>query len=161
MTDTVELKSMLQAATSEIKSLVKQQDEEIKSQGEATSDVAKALAKLTATIDEIKAELDTTASKQDELEAKAMRMAQGQSRAKSLGESVTESAQFKSYMERGGRGDSAAISVKDITGAGASAGPLAPEFRVPNIFMNPDRVLFARQLVKIASHSSSVSVSPD
>jgi len=136
-----ELKTHLQDATTEIKTLVQSQEAEIKAQGETTKATAEALAKSTERLDEIKAEFD-------EMQKKMSRPDFGQPAVKkTLGASFTESEEFKSYVANGSRGNSAPVEIKDITGGGASAGGLIPEFRNPNVFMNPDRPLFIRQLV--------------
>ena len=94
-----ELQDHLQTATAEIKTLVESQDAEIKAQGETSKATAEALAAATARMDEIKAELDG-------VQTKLARPGYGEAEAaKSLGDFFTASEEFKSYVERGGRGD--------------------------------------------------------
>ena len=147
-----ELQDHLHTATAEIKTLVESQDAEIKAQGETSKATAEALAAATARMDEIKAELDG-------VQTKLARPGYGEAEAaKSLGDFFTASEEFKSYVERGGRGDMRGVEYKDITGAAGSAGSLVPEFRNPTVYMDPDRPLFIRQLVNNAPASGDAVV---
>jgi HK97 family phage major capsid protein len=145
MSDLLEIKKALDETMGNIKSAVETQQAEIKKYGETQSATAKAIAEHNARFDEIQAEMK---GRMDQLEAGLNRPQQGQSaESKSIGERFTNSEEYKSFMAKGGRGESGNVELKDITGASASAGGLIPEYRVPTVFANPDRPLFVRQLV--------------
>lgn len=145
MTDLVEIKKALDETMGNIKTAVETQQSEIKKYGETQSVTAKAIADHNARFDEIQAEMK---GRMDQLEAGMSRPQEGQRQeSKSIGERFTSSEEYKSFMAKGGRGESGNVELKDITGASASAGGLIPEFRVPTVFANPDRALFVRQLV--------------
>jgi HK97 family phage major capsid protein len=148
-----ELKDALASATTEIKGLVDAQSAEIKANGETTAKTAKALADATARFDEMQAEIKSAKDAMDGLEAKMNRPQAGRAQVKSLGQGFVDSEEFKSYINRGARGESQAFEMKDITGGSASAGGLIPEYRNPAVFMTPDRPLFVRQLVNNAPTS--------
>ena len=145
MSDLLEIKKALDETMGNIKSAVETQQAEIKQYGETQSATAKAIAEHNARFDEIQAEVK---GRMDQLEAGMKRPQEGERKeSKSIGERFTQSEEYKSFMGRGGRGESGNVELKDITGASASAGGLIPEYRVPTIFATPDRPLFVRQLV--------------
>ncbi|CAN8139684.1 hypothetical protein THIOSC15_1780007 [uncultured Thiomicrorhabdus sp.] len=148
MAELNEVKQALEGATAEIKGLVETQQAEIKAHGETQAKTAKALEEANAKFDDMQNELQEKSKQLDSLEARLNHPAnEGAEAKKSLGQHFTESDEFKSFIGRGGRGESSSVEVKDITGASASAGGLISEYRVPTIFANPDRPLFVRQLV--------------
>lgn len=138
-----ELKGHFDAASNEIKSLLAKQADEIKRTGEASAETASAIKKADERISAIDAEIK---GRLDKLEAAGNRPnLNGREEAKSIGAQFVESEEFKRYC---GRGASDRFLVKDISAGSASAGALIPEFRVPRVFINPDRPLFLRQLVR-------------
>ena len=147
---TTDVKAALEAATLEIKSLVTGQAADIAKHGEVTDRLAKSLADADARYMELKAAMD-------ELEKKTARPTFAhEMQAKSLGQSFVESIEFKGVSPHSP--NSGRFKRKDITGLTASAGPLVPEFRNPNIYANPDRPLFIRQLVNNAPCSGDAVV---
>lgn len=148
MAELNEVKQALEGATAEIKGLVENQQAEIKAHGETQAKTAKALEEANAKFDEMQNEMQEKSKQLDSLEARMNRPTnEGAESKKSLGQNFVESEEFKSYVASGGRGNSKAVEVKDITGASSSAGGLISEYRVPTVFANPDRPLFVRQLV--------------
>jgi HK97 family phage major capsid protein len=148
MSDILEVKAHLETATNEMKSLVERQSAEIKSQGETAKHTAEQITKANERMEQLHAEIQEKASRLEEVEKRLARPDFGQpERKETLGEMFVKSEQYNNAKSREFRGDSSAFIAKDIVGTAGSAGSLIPEFRNPNVFMNPDRPLFIRQLV--------------
>jgi len=143
-----ELKAHFDKTAEELKGLLKGQSDEIKKHGESSEKTATAIAKADERMTALDAEMKSREARLVEIEKRMNRPGfGGDDEAKSIGAQFTESEEFKEYAANGGRGNSRAMQIKDITGAAGSAKPLIPEFRNPNVFMNPDRPIFVRQLV--------------
>jgi HK97 family phage major capsid protein len=146
--DIKDLNTHLQTATEEMKSLVTRQSDEIKAQGETSKATAEQITKANDRLEQMQAEMQEKASRLEEVEKRLARPDFGQPEAKqTLGDMFIKSEQYENAKAREFRGDSGAFIAKDIVGTAGSAQSLIPEFRNPNVFMNPDRPLFIRQLV--------------
>ena len=147
--DIKDLKAHLDTASAELKSLVERQSDEIKSHGEASKQAADAIAKADARMAEMSQELEAKEARLAEVEKKAARPSfGGQAEVKTLGQLYVESEAY-THAKSIGRGNNVPVEIerKDITSAAASAGALTDQFRNPEIYKNPDRMMFIRQLV--------------
>lgn len=147
--DIKDLKVHLDTASAEMKSLVERQSAEIKAHGEASKQAAEAIAKADARMAEMANELQAKEARLIEVEKRAARPEfGGQAQRKSLGQMYVESEAY-THAKSIGRGNNVPVEVerKDITSASGSAGALTDQFRNPEIYKNPDRTLFIRQLV--------------
>lgn len=155
--DIKDLKAHLDTASAELKSLVERQSDEIKAHGEASKQAAEQIAKADARLAEMTAELEAKEARLAEVEKKAARpQFGGQPEAKTLGQLYVESEAY-AHAKSIGRGNNVPVDIerKDITSAAASAGALTDQFRNPEIYKNPDRTLFIRQLVNRVPVSDS------
>lgn len=144
-----DLKAHLDTASAEMKSLVERQSAEIKANGEASKQAADAIAKADSRMAEMANELQAKEARLIEVEKRASRPDFGsQAERKTLGQLYVESEAY-SHSKAIGRGNNVPVEVerKDITSASGSAGALTDQFRNPEIYKNPDRTLFIRQLV--------------
>lgn len=147
--DIKDLKAHLDTASAEMKQLVERQSDEIKSQGEASRQTADKIEKSNERFAQLTQELEAKDARIVELEKKMSRPSFGaRSEAKTLGQMYVESEAY-THAKSIGRGNSVPVEVlrKDITSASGSAGALTDQFRNPEIYKNPDRPLFIRQLV--------------
>lgn len=147
--DIKDLKAHLDTASAEMKSLVERQSAEIKAHGEASKQAADAIAKADSRMAEMANELQAKEARLIEVEKRAARPEfGGQAQRKSLGQMYVESEAY-THAKSIGRGNNVPVEVerKDITSASGSAGALTDQFRNPEIYKNPDRTLFIRQLV--------------
>lgn len=155
--DIKDLKAHLDTASAELKSLVQRQSDEIKAHGEASKQAADAIAKADARMAEMAQELQAKEARLAEVEKKAARPAfGGDVQRKTLGQLYVESEAY-GHAKSIGRGNNVPVEIerKDITSAAASAGALTDQFRNPEIYKNPDRLLFIRQLVNRTPVSDS------
>jgi HK97 family phage major capsid protein len=161
-----ELKSHLQEATSEIKSQVVARDAEVAKFGEATSDTRKALTAATTRLDtiqdELKSAIDNYKKSDDrliEVEKQLKRRLDGDGEiSKTLGAQFIESEVYKNAVTSGRRGTEA-YEVKSITSLAASAGALVRPDRRNEIFQDPDRPMFIRDLLPtISTQSNAVEI---
>jgi HK97 family phage major capsid protein len=147
--DIKDLKAHLDTASAEMKALVERQSDEIKAHGEASKQAAEAVAKADARMAEMAQELQAKEARLLEIEKKTSRPNYGSAeKPKSLGQLYVESEAY-AHAKSIGRGNNVPVEIerKDITSAAASAGALTDQFRNPEIYKNPDRLLFIRQLV--------------
>lgn len=147
--DIKELKGHFDQAADELKSLVTRQSEEIKAHGEASKETAAAIAKADSRMSEITSELEAKEARLIEIEKRMNRPGfGGADEAKTIGQMYVESEAY-AHAKSIGRGNNVPVEMerKDITSAAASAGALTEAFRNPNIYVNPQRPLFIRQLV--------------
>lgn len=147
--DIKDLKAHLDTASAEMKSLVERQSAEIKAHGETSKQAADAIAKADSRMAEMANELQAKEARLIEVEKRAARPEfGGQAQRKSLGQMYVESEAY-THAKSIGRGNNVPVEVerKDITSASGSAGALTDQFRNPEIYKNPDRTLFIRQLV--------------
>lgn len=155
--DIKDLKAHLDTASAEMKALVERQSDEIKAHGEASKQAADAIAKADARLAEMTAELQAKEARLAEVEKKAARPSfGGEAERKSLGQMYVESEAY-AHAKSIGRGNNVPVEIerKDITSAAGSAGALTDQFRNPEIYKNPDRLLFIRQLVNRTPVSDS------
>jgi len=155
--DIKDLKAHLDTASAELKSLVERQSDEIKAHGETSKQAAEAIAKADARMAELTQELEAKEARLAEVEKRAARPGfGGDAQRKSLGQLYTESEAY-AHAKSIGRGNNVPVEVerKDITSAAGSAGALTDQFRNPEIYKNPDRLLFIRQLVNRTPVSDS------
>lgn len=155
--DIKDLKAHLDTASAELKSLVERQSDEIKAHGEASKQAADAIAKADARMAELTQELEAKEARLAEVEKKAARpQFGGEAERKTLGQLYVESEAY-AHAKSIGRGNNVPVDIdrKDITSAAASAGALTDQFRNPEIYKNPDRTLFIRQLVNRVPVSDS------
>lgn len=147
--DIKDLKEHLDTASAEMKDLVNRQSEEIKAHQETSKETAAKIEKADALILEMKAEAEAKEARLVEVEKRMNRPDFGKpQQRKSLGQQFATSDVYEEIKAAGFRGNSRGFECKDISGGSASAGSLVPEFRVPEIFANPDRPLFVRNLVR-------------
>jgi HK97 family phage major capsid protein len=147
--DIKDLKAHLDTASAEMKALVERQSDEIKAYGETSKQAADAIAKADARMAEMAQELAAKEARLAEVEKRAARPGfGGEAERKTLGQLYTESEAY-AHAKSIGRGNNVPVEVerKDITSAAGSAGALTDQFRNPEIYKNPDRMLFIRQLV--------------
>lgn len=147
--DIKELKGHFDSASEELKGLVARQSDEIKSFGEASKETADRIAKADSRMAEISAEMEAKEARLVEIEKRMNRPGFGGVEvAKTMGQMYVESEAY-AHAKSIGRGNNVPVEMnrKDITSAAASAGALTDSFRNPNIYVNPDRPLFIRQLV--------------
>ena len=147
--DIKDLKTHIDTASSEMKSLVERQSAEIKAHGEASKQAAEAIAKADSRLAEMTQEMQAKEARLIEVEKRASRPNfGGEAERKTLGQMYVESEAY-SHAKSIGRGNNVPVEVerKDITSASGSAGALVNQFRNPEIYKNPDRSLFIRQLV--------------
>lgn len=147
--DIKDLKQHIDAAGAEMKSLVERQSEEIKAQSEASKQTAAAIAKADARLAEMTAELEAKEKRLIEVEKRAARPGfGGEEVRKTLGQLYVESEAYQ-HAKSIGRGNNVPVEVqrKDITSASGSAAALTDSYRNPEIYKNPDRFTFIRQLV--------------
>jgi HK97 family phage major capsid protein len=147
--DIKDLKAHLDTASAEMKALVERQSDEIKAYGETSKQAADAIAKADARMAEMAQELAAKEARLTEVEKRAARPGfGGEAERKTLGQLYTESEAY-AHAKSIGRGNNVPVEVerKDITSAAGSAGALTDQFRNPEIYKNPDRMLFIRQLV--------------
>ena len=147
--DIKDLKAHLDTASAEMKSLVERQSAEIKAHGEASKQAAEAIAKADSRLAEMTLEMQAKEARLIEVEKRASRPNfGGEAERKTLGQMYVESEAY-SHAKSIGRGNNVPVEVerKDITSASGSAGALVNQFRNPEIYKNPDRSLFIRQLV--------------
>jgi HK97 family phage major capsid protein len=147
--DIKDLKAHLDTASAEMKSLVERQSDEIKAHGEASKQAAEQIAKADARMAEMAQELQAKEARLLEIEKKTSRPNYGSAeKPKSLGQLYVESEAY-THAKSIGRGNNVPVEIerKDITSATGSAGALTDQFRNPEIYKNPDRLLFIRQLV--------------
>jgi HK97 family phage major capsid protein len=149
MMDIKDLKDHLDSASAEMKSLVERQSAEIKAHGETSKQAADAIHKADARIAELSLELEAKEKRLVEVEKRAARPGYGlPSDQKTLGQMYIESEAY-THAKSIGRGNNVPVEVerKDITSAAGSAGALTDQYRNPEIYKNPDRMMFIRQLV--------------
>jgi HK97 family phage major capsid protein len=149
MMDIKDLKEHLDTASTEMKALVQRQSDEIKAYGEASKEASAAIAKADARLAEMTAELEAKEARLTEVEKKTARPNfGGDFDRKTLGQMYVESEAYK-HAKSIGRGNNEPVEVqrKDITSAAGSAGALTDQYRNPEIYKNPDRMMFIRQLV--------------
>lgn len=147
--DIKDLKAHLDTASAELKSLVERQSDEIKANGEASKQAADQIAKADARLAEMTQELEAKEARLTEVEKKAARPSfGGAEERKTLGQLYVESEAY-THAKSIGRGNNVPVEIerKDITSASGSAGALTDQFRNPEIYKNPDRMMFIRQLV--------------
>lgn len=147
--DIKDLKAHLDTASAELKSLVERQSDEIKAHGEASKQAADQISKADARLAEMTAELEAKEARLTEVEKKAARPSfGGAEERKTLGQLYVESEAY-THAKSIGRGNNVPVEIerKDITSASGSAGALTDQFRNPEIYKNPDRMMFIRQLV--------------
>lgn len=147
--DIKDLKAHLDTASAELKSLVERQSDEIKANGEASKQAADQIAKADARLAEMTTELEAKEARLTEVEKKAARPSfGGAEERKTLGQLYVESEAY-THAKSIGRGNNVPVEIerKDITSASGSAGALTDQFRNPEIYKNPDRMMFIRQLV--------------
>ena len=113
---------------------------EVKKNGKALEETSAALAKAREDVADL-------AARMLELEQKGARRPGGEPAFKSLGERVTGSAEFKSFVTGGARG-TGRIEVKMITSAPGSAGSLVEPDRIREPIMLPHRPLTVRALLQ-------------
>lgn len=147
--DIKDLKTHIDTASIEMKALVERQSAEIKAHGEASKQAAEAIAKADSRLAEMTQEMQAKEARLIEVEKRASRPNfGGEAERKTLGQMYVESEAY-SHAKAIGRGNNVPVEVerKDITSATGSAGALVNQFRNPEIYKNPDRSLFIRQLV--------------
>lgn len=113
---------------------------EVKKHGKALEDTTAALAKAREDVADL-------AARMLEMEQKGARRPNGEPSFKSLGERVTGSAEFKSFVTGGARG-TGRIEVKMITSAPGSAGSLVEPERIREPVMLPHRPMTVRALLQ-------------
>lgn len=147
--DGAEFKALADALTkrnAEFQDFATKAAAEVKAHGQALADTKAALEKAREDVSDLAARLL-------ELEQKGARRPGGDPVAKSLGEQVTGSAAFKSFVGGGARG-TGRIEVKMITSAAGSAGSLiAPDVQQGPVLL-PHRTMTVRQLLQ-PGHTSS------
>lgn len=125
------IKKELKATEDTIRVLVETQTAEIKKGGETSSQTRDALKAAEAKYD---AALEGIQSKQTELEAKMGRLGVEQKggERKTPGQQLTEGGEFKSFLEKGGKG-TARIELKALSSLAGSAGLLLRPDRLTEI----------------------------
>lgn len=113
---------------------------EVKKHGEA-------LAETKSELDKARSDISDLAARMLESEQKGARRPGAEPETKSLGERVTGSAEFKSFVGGGARG-TGRIEVKAITSAPGSAGSLVAPDRQTAPIMLPHRPMTVRQLLQ-------------
>lgn len=113
---------------------------EVKAHGKALEETTTALAKAREDVTDL-------AARMLEMEQKGARRPGGEPAFKSLGERVTGSPEFKSFVSSGARG-TGRIEVKMITSAPGSAGSLVEPDRIREPIMLPHRPLTVRALLQ-------------
>jgi len=144
-----DLKDHLDAASNEMKSLVERQSAEIKAHGETSKQAAALIEKADKRLAELTQELEAKEKRLVEVEKRAARPGfGGDAEVKTLGQLYVESEAY-SHAKSIGRGNNVPVEVerKDITSASGSAAALVNQYRNPEIYKNPDRMMFIRQLV--------------
>jgi HK97 family phage major capsid protein len=143
------LKEHLEKASAELKSLVSLQETEIKKHGQVTEKTAQSVDALDKRLSSIMQDVEEKAARIQELEKKMARPDFSQDReVKTIGSIFTSSSAYKKAQERGLNSvDSVEIERKDITSAAASAGGLIDNYRNPEIYKNPDRPMYVRELL--------------
>lgn len=139
------------------------QREDIKNHGVTTEQTVKALKKAEERALELNNEYTEIKKRMDAIEAKANRPAKTNgSQYRSLGTQFTESAEYKSWLEGGGSGNSRNLIVpegmrphqlKTLTTDPASAGDMIDPYRRPGIVVPPLRPLTIRNLLSSMSLS--------
>jgi len=157
--DIKELHTELVKAGDELKGLVTRQSEEIKSLGESKAETAKALTAVEKRMAEINDDLSAKEARIIEMEKKANRPSNEQNhQRKSVGQQYVESEAYEG-VKSARRGNNMPVEIKDITSAAGSAGGLLNQYRNPNIYANPDRPTFIRDLVnRIPVTDSAVEI---
>jgi HK97 family phage major capsid protein len=157
-----ELKTHLKDATDEIKTNILKRDDEVKSLGETTKATRDALTKATERMDAINADIQkhmddykATDARVVELEKRLQRNLDQQGEVqKSAGQQFVESDVYKRMIDQSSyRSDS--MTVKSITSLAASAGALVRPDRRPDVFQNPNRPRFIRDLLPSVPTSSN------
>jgi HK97 family phage major capsid protein len=105
------------------------------------------LAEAKSAMEKARTDIEDLAARVLEAEQKGARRPGGDSAAKSLGERVTGSQEFKSFVSGGARG-TGRIEVKMITSAPGSAGSMIAPDRLPEPIMLPHRPFTVRQLLQ-------------
>lgn len=144
--DIKSLAALLKTATDDVKRFAEDADKKLKS-GEALSTEAKKSA------DEALVKFNEISARMTEAEQKLSRRGSDEQQGfKTVGRTVLDNAEVKSFMEDRARGKSrVSVSLKAITtggGAGDStAGALVEPHRVAGIVAPPDRVMTVRDLI--------------
>ncbi len=150
MADTDHEKELTQLAAD-----LKKAADEVKKQGETAATELKNLGNLTAetkkAADDALIKHNELSARLDEIEKKMARRSDLPTRAKTLGEQVTESAELVEFL-KGSRKGRVGIAVKAIissltTVADGSAGDLIVPYRVPGIVTPPQRRMTIRDLL--------------
>jgi HK97 family phage major capsid protein len=147
--DIKELKGHFDQAADELKGLVARQSDEIKAYGESSKETAELISKADSRMSEMTAEMEAKEARLIEIEKRMNRPGfGGEEQYKSIGQQYVDSEAY-AHAKSIGRGNNVPVDMqrKDITSAAASAGALTDQFRNPNIYVNPQRPLFIRQLV--------------
>lgn len=110
------IKEAAETAVAEMKTLVDRQTEEIKEFGATTKETAEALDKTEKSLNQIQDDFKGMIERLDGVEAKQNRRMNGGEGKKSAGQIFVESPEFKEFVERGARGNSGAVVLKDIAG---------------------------------------------
>lgn len=121
---------------------------EVKKHGKALEETTAALAKAREDVADL-------AARMLEMEQKGARRPGGEPAYKSLGERVTGSPEFKSFVTAGARG-TGRIEVKMITSAPGSAGSLIEPERIREPIMLPHRPMTVRALLQPGRTSSNL-----
>jgi len=145
----------LKKAADTVKALGEKMDAETKRLGDATFDTKKA-------VDEALTKHNEIAARLTEVEQKMVRQASAPERRKSFGERVTEAEEFKSWLQRAGRGGKSTYvtEVKAIisaltTDADGSAGDLIVPQRLPGVMGLPQRRMTIRDLLTAGRTNSN------
>jgi len=141
----------LEAAALELKKAA----DEVKKQGEKAELEMKRLGDLTAdtkkSADDALIKHNEIAARITEIEQKMARAAEGGTKPKSVGYTVTEAQEFKDWVSRGGKGrfvmEVKAIISSLTTDADGSAGDLIVPMRVPGVITPAQRRLTIRDLL--------------
>ncbi len=165
--DLTQLKDEIQKTMVEIKASVDKRDAEIEKHGKATEETGKAIDAATRRLDDIKQDLDRAVEDKKamddriaELEKKAGKPDYGDGPADmSIGKMFVESDAYKSAVKKGDRRIDTVSIKKDISTGTASAGYLIRPDRRPEVYMEPERPRFVRELIpSIPTASNAVEV---
>lgn len=143
-TDLATLAKELKTAAEDVKKQAETTNTEIKNLGKVTEETKKAADEALIKHNDLSARLT-------EIEQKMVRKSDQPVQTKSVGETVTDSDEFKAFVKSGGRGK-IAIPVKAIissltTDANGSAGANVVTMRVPGIVAPPQRKMTIRDLM--------------
>ncbi|MDB4277799.1 phage major capsid protein [Gammaproteobacteria bacterium] len=143
-----ELSEKVTEVATELKSALDSQNKEFKSVGEASKETTERVRAAEEKFASMTEETKSFEKRLAVMEAKGNRptMESGIQKTATLGEMFTKSEAYQG-VKSSMRGNGMPVELKAITDGPASAGALTTEYRNPNIYKDPNRPIFIRDLV--------------